>query len=208
MKQDTGFRKGQAHSCGSVLQFLLTVIGDWLSTLQTIGKETNIRAQHVLVPLARHFPSSLTLTSATLLPGFQPLHSHEVTSSGGGETVYNCTICGVVSHTALWGQTGTATSWRQYPAPWWRWTGLLHLLWEAAWSSAGGVRAIRARFRARVLWTDRHLINWNLKYDRHTGEEGGDGEGFLILCHSPCVSLSLSPKGEARRRKVREAGSV
>lgn len=35
VKQETRFRKGQAHSCGSVLQFLITVIGDWLSLLHS-----------------------------------------------------------------------------------------------------------------------------------------------------------------------------
>lgn len=39
--------------------------------------------------------------------------------------------CVVISYTAWWGQTDTATSWRWDPAPCWRWTGLLHLLWEA-----------------------------------------------------------------------------
>lgn len=34
-RSDTRDRKGQAHSCGSVLQFLITVIGDWLSLLHS-----------------------------------------------------------------------------------------------------------------------------------------------------------------------------
>lgn len=149
VKQDTGFRKGQAHSCGSVLQFLITVIGDWLSLLhfkQFPRRQTSKLNTYSTLGTTLSF-LQLTLhllpshASATLLPAFQLLHSHQ--SSGGGETVYNRTLCGVVSYTARWGQTDTATSWRWDPAPCWRWTGLLHLLWEADWRSEEGVRRRR-----------------------------------------------------------------
>lgn len=58
VKQETRSRKGQAHSCGSVLQFLITVIGDWLPLLHSFrtAKETNIKAQHVL-DLTLSFPA-------------------------------------------------------------------------------------------------------------------------------------------------------
>lgn len=64
VKQETRSRKGQAHSCGSVLQFLITVIGDWLPLLHSLitAKETNIKAQHALDP-TRFFPADcLALT--------------------------------------------------------------------------------------------------------------------------------------------------
>lgn len=72
-------------------------------------------------PSARHFSFlQLTLhllpsqTSATLLPAFQLLYPHQVTSSCGGsggvEMVYKCTLCVVVLYiyTAWWGQSDTA----------------------------------------------------------------------------------------------------
>lgn len=99
-------------------------------------------------PSTRHFPYSSWLLVfypvkpvLHLLPAFQLLYSHQVTSSGGGEMICKCTLCVVVSYTARWGQTHTATSWRWDPAACWGcWTGLLHLLWEADWRGERGER--------------------------------------------------------------------
>lgn len=78
VKRETRFRKGQAHSCGSVLQFLITVIGDWLSLLhpkelprrQTSKLNTSSTLDTTLCSLQLTLPSqtsaTLTSVSATL----------------------------------------------------------------------------------------------------------------------------------------------
>lgn len=64
VKQETHSKNGQAHSCGSVLQFLITVIGDWLSSLHSTEAHhvPDPRCWHLFQPTVRLSPSQ---TSAT-----------------------------------------------------------------------------------------------------------------------------------------------
>lgn len=128
---------------GSQLRVSITVShhSDWrltvFATFQTLPRRQTwkLNTSSALDPTLSFLQLTLfpSQTSATLLPAFQWLYSHQGTSTGGGEMVYKCTLCVVVSNTAWWGQTHTATSWMWDPAPCWRRTGLLHLLWEADW---------------------------------------------------------------------------
>lgn len=147
-KERSETRRTLREGSGSQLWVSITVShhSDWwptvFATLRTNRQGDKHQSSTRPRPSARHFPLSSWLfiflpsqTSATLLPVFQLLYSHQVTYSDGGEMVYKCTLMcdgggGGVIYTARWSQTDAATSWRWEPAPCWRWTGLLHLLRE------------------------------------------------------------------------------
>lgn len=118
VKQEDVLRDGPGSQLnGSVLQFLITVIGDCLAfaTLQRTSQVTNSGAQH-----DRHtklqtciFLPSRSSATLSVLP-------HRVTSSGGGEKICKCTLCGGVGGDGLLPRP-----------PCWRREGLLHVVWEA-----------------------------------------------------------------------------
>lgn len=200
MTRETHFRMGQAHSYGSSLQFLITVIGDWLPSLHS--KELPKRQTSELnTTSTQHSPASNFIFCPHLLNQCYIFTS--ATSSNGifwwrrdDVWVHLIQYVAVVSNTSVMRLTDTAAGWRWDPFPCWRRIGLLHLLWEANCRGEG------MNNRCWMKGSDWHPVSTNLTKIQEKRAELDGAQSLTKICNHFQFSLSLSPLVKPLREKM------